>query len=333
MNTEWLASTIEEAVDPDEEIVDPHHHLWDRPEGVYLIADLHEDTGASHNVVQTVFVECGSEYLEEGPETMRPVGETSFVQTQAEESRESLGAVISGIVGMADLTLGEAVEDVLVEHDRRGRGLFRGIRHANAHDPSPDIRRAHTSPPAGLLAISDFRDGFRRLGELGFSFDAWMFHPQVPELADLVRAHPGTQVVLDHIGGPLGIGPYAGRRDEVRAVLRPALEDLARHDNVVVKVGGIGMSIYGVGLRQLPSAPTSDHMVETWGDDLRHVIDTFGPGRCMFESNFPVDRQGCSYTVLFNTFQKVCDIAGYTASERADLFSRTARRLYRLEDL
>jgi len=326
----WLSSTAEEAIGPDEEIVDPHHHLWDRPDAVYLVPDLHEDTGSSHNVVQTVFVECGSEYLDEGPEQLRPVGETSFVASQAEQSVAAGGAAIAGIVSMADLTLGRGVEEVLVEHERRGNGLFRGIRHASAYDPSPDIRRSHTRPPANLLSLAQFREGYARLGEMGYSFDAWLFHPQVPELTDLAAAHPGTSLVLDHLGGPLGIGPYEGRRDEVRAVLRRSLTDLAAHEHVFIKVGGIGMTIFDRSLRQLPEAPTSDHMVELWGDELRFVIDTFGPSRCMFESNFPVDKQGCSYTVLFNTFQKVADLGGYSPQERADLFAGSARRFYKL---
>jgi len=329
-NDDWLSSTVEEAVDPEEEIVDPHHHLWDTPNGVYLVPDLHADTGAGHNVVQTVFVECGSAYLDDGPEQMRPVGETSFVAEQATEAAAAGGALISGIVSMADLTLGSGVEEVLYEHDRRGGGLFRGIRHASAFDPSPDIRRSHTRPPADLLSLPAFREGYAKLGEMGYSFDAWLFHPQVPELTDLAAAHPGTPLVLDHLGGPLEIGPYEGKRDEVLSDLRRSLADLAALDHVFIKVGGIGMTIFDRTLRDLPNAPTSDHMVELWGEQLRFVIDTFGPSRCMFESNFPVDKQGCSYTVLFNTFQKVADLAGYSPSERADLFAKTARRFYRL---
>ncbi|MFT7647704.1 MAG: L-fuconolactonase [Candidatus Poriferisodalaceae bacterium] len=328
---DWLAGTIEEAIDPNEEIVDPHHHLWEHPDSTYLVPELHADTGAGHNVVQTVFVECGSEYLADGPEHMRPVGEASFVADQARQSEAAGGAVIAGIVTFADLTLGDAVEEVLAEHDRRGEGRFRGIRHASAEDPSPAIRQSHTRPPAGLLGHDDFRAGFVKLGEMGFSFDAWMFHPQVTELVDLVATHPGTPVVLDHVGGPLGIGPYADRRDEVRSVLRPALESLAAHEHVTVKVGGIGMSIYGAGMHKLDKAPSSEQVAEIWADDLRFVIDTFGPSRCMFESNFPVDKQGCSYTVLYNTFQRVADAGGYTPSERADLFAGTARRFYRLD--
>ncbi len=328
--TTWLAATIEEPVDSLEEIVDPHHHLWDFPTGTYLLPELHQDTGAGHNVTQTVFVECGAGYRDQGPEHLRPVGEIEFVRGQAELSAEQEGAEIAAIVGFADLTRGEAVEEVLEAQQVAGGGRFRGIRHANAWDASDQIRESHTKPPAGLLGHSNFRAGFAKLGEMGFSFDAWMFHPQVKELVDLAASVPETPIVLDHLGGPLGIGPYAGIREEVRATLRPALEALAQHEQVVVKVGGIGMSIYGVGLNRLPQAPTSEQVAELWSEDIRHCVDTFGPERCMFESNFPVDRQGCSYTVLFNAFQRVAEEAGWSSVERAELFSGTARRFYRL---
>ncbi len=328
--TTWLAATIEEPVDSLEEIVDPHHHLWDFPTGTYLLPELHQDTGAGHNVTQTVFVECGAGYRDQGPEHLRPVGEIEFVRGQAELSAEQEGAEIAAIVGFADLTRGEAVEEVLEAQQVAGGGRFRGIRHANAWDASDQIRESHTKPPAGLLGHSNFRAGFAKLGEMGFSFDAWMFHPQVKELVDLAASVPETPIVLDHLGGPLGIGPYAGIREEVRATLRPALEALAQHEQVVVKVGGIGMSIYGVGLNRFPEAPTSEQVAELWSEDIRHCVDTFGPERCMFESNFPVDRQGCSYTVLFNAFQRVAEEAGWSSVERAELFSGTARRFYRL---
>ena len=329
--TAWLASTKEEPVDPLEEIVDPHHHLWDFPTGTYLLPELHDDTGSGHNVTQTVFIECGAGYRAEGPEYLRSVGEIEFVRAQAELSARQEGAEIAAIVGFADLTRGEAVEEVLAAQETAGGGRFRGIRHASAWDQSDEIRESHTKPPAGLLGHDNFRAGFATLGRMGFTFDAWMFHPQVEELVELVAALPETPVVLDHLGGPLGIGPYAGNRDEVRSTLRPALEALAEHEQVVVKVGGIGMSIYGVGLNRLPEAPTSEHVANVWSEDIRHCVDTFGPERCMFESNFPVDRQGCSYTVLFNAFQRIADQAGWSALERSQLFSGTARRFYRIE--
>lgn len=329
--TTWLASTIEEPIDALEEIVDPHHHLWDFPTGTYLLPELHEDTGSGHNVTQTVFIECGAGYKDQGPDYLRPVGEVEFVSEQAILSAEQEGAEIAAIVGFADLTRGEAVAEVLAAQDAAGGGRFRGIRHANAWDLSDEIRASHTKPPPGLLGHDDFRAGFATLGQMGFSFDAWMFHPQVKELVDLVASVPDTPVVLDHLGGPLGIGPYEGARDEVRSTLRPALEALAQHEHVVVKVGGIGMSIYGVGLNRLPEAPTSEQVANVWSEDIRHCVDTFGPERCMFESNFPVDKQGCSYTVLFNAFQRIADEAGWNSSERAELFSGTARRFYRID--
>lgn len=326
----WLDGTPEEPIDATEEIVDPHHHLWDMPSSTYLLEQLHADTGAGHNVTQTVFVECAAQYRSSGPEHMRPVGETEFVLGQAEQSAATDGAQIAGIVGFADLSRGAAVEEVLQAHIEAGGSRFKGIRHANAWDGSEEIRESHTKPPPGLLADRFFREGFAKLGSMGLSFDAWMFHPQVHELSALTAAIPNTDVVLDHLGGPLGIGPYASQRYEVRAVLRTELTELARREHVVVKVGGIGMSIYGVGFNKMERAPDSQTVAATWSDDIRHCIDTFGPSRCMFESNFPVDRAGCSYTVLFNAFQRICDEAGYTAGERADLFAGTARRFYRL---
>ncbi|MDG2113086.1 MAG: amidohydrolase family protein [Actinomycetota bacterium] len=326
----WLAATVEEPLDATEEIVDPHHHLWDFPTGTYLVPELHEDTGAGHNVVQTVFVECGAGYYDDGPEHLRPVGEIGFVLEQALASEAAGGAVISGIVGFADLTLGDAVEEVLAAQDAAGGGRYRGIRHATAWDASPAIRESHTKPPAGLMGHDDFRAGYRKLGQMGFSFDAWLYHPQVSELTDLAASIPETPVVLDHLGGPLGIGPYADSLDEVRAVVRPALEALAAHEHVVVKVGGIGMSVYGAGFNKLDVAPGSEQVAARWSEDIRHCIDTFGPDRCMFESNFPVDKAGCSYTVLFNAFQRIADEGGYTAEERASLFAGTARRFYRV---
>lgn len=325
----WLATTSEEPLDPDQPICDPHHHLWDHPTERYLLDELHADTGAGHNVVRTVFVECMSGYHQDGPEPLRPVGETDFVRAIAEQSRAGSGASIDGIVSYADLTLGDDVTPVLTAHAEAGNGLFRGIRHAVSWDASPDIHNAHTRPPAGLLNNPAFRRGLAALGRAGFSFDAWMYHPQLGELADLAAAHPEVPIVLDHLGGPLGIGPYADKRDEVAEVWRPPMERLAGMDNVYLKLGGIGMSIYGLGWHRQPQAPSSEQLAEAWGPTISWCIEAFGTDRCMFESNFPVDRRSCSYTVLWNTFQRIA--AGASADEKADLFHDTASRFYRLD--
>ncbi|MGI9614858.1 MAG: amidohydrolase family protein [Acidimicrobiales bacterium] len=326
----WLATTVETPVDPNQEICDPHHHLWDHPESRYLLHELRADTGAGHNVTSTVFVECMSGYRTDGPEALRPVGETDFVAAIASESDRTAdsGAVIAGIVGYADLTLGDEVDAVLEAHEEAGQGRFRGIRHAATWDPSPDVHNGHTRPPEGLLTDETFGRGLATLARRGHSFDAWVYHPQLGDVTAMARQHPDLPIVLDHLGGPIGVGPYAGRRDEVLDEWRPAMHELASCPNVTVKLGGIGMALYGMGWHRNETAPTSEQLEGAWGDAVRWCIEAFGPERCMFESNFPVDKRSCSYTVLWNTFQRIA--AEASADERQLLFHDTARRFYRV---
>jgi predicted TIM-barrel fold metal-dependent hydrolase len=323
-----LAATREEIIDPERRICDPHHHLWDLPGGRYLLEELQADTGAGHRVEQTVFLECGSGYHDTGPEAMRPVGESAFVASQAEASEQGGGARIAGIVSFADLCLGAEVGPVLDAHEKAAGGRFRGIRHASAWDASDAIRKTHTNPTPDLLSRPDFREGFRVLTERGHSFDAWLYHPQIPQLTDLARAFPEANIVLDHLGGPLGIGPYAGRRDEIREAWRPAIREIARCENVTVKLGGIGMSIYGMGWHKRERPPGSEELAEAWRPEIEWCIEHFGPSRCMFESNFPVDKSGCSYTVLWNAFKRLT--AGCSEDEKALMFHDSAARVYRL---
>jgi predicted TIM-barrel fold metal-dependent hydrolase len=301
-------------------IVDPHHHLWEHPEKPYMPPELLADTSSADGVARTVFVECGSGYRTDGPEAFRPVGETDFVVAADPDG------FIAGIVGFADLRAPE-IDDVLAAHVEAGKGRFRGIRHVSAHDPSPDIRQSHTKPPPGLLGQADFRRGFAALGAAGLSFDAWMYHPQLPELVDLCRAQPDVPVVLDHLGGPLGIGPYAGRRDEVLAAWRASMADVAACDNVVLKLGGIGMPVFGMRWHHEGGA-SAEQLAAVWGEPIRWCIETFGADRCMFESNFPVDKVSCTYADLWAAFDLIA--AGASETERADLFAGTATRAYRL---
>ena len=332
MDRTWLAGTVEDALEPSLEIVDPHHHLWpDRVgsrRGPYDVADLRADTGGGHDIVETVFIECMAAYRTDGPEHLRCVGETEWVAARAAESAPTPGARITGIVSRASLSLGTAVTEVLDAHIAAANGLFRGIRDAGAWDADERIPRTHTNPVPGLYGLAPFRAGMRVLAAKGLSFEAWQYHTQLDDVAALARACPDVTIVLNHIGAPIGTGPYAGRRDEVLAVWRPGMVDVASCPNVVLKVGGIGMSRYGVGFETWERPPTSDQLLAVWGDDLRFCIDTFGPSRCMFESNFPVDAESCSYTVRWNAFKKVS--AGYSPAERTALFSETARRVYRL---
>jgi len=326
----WRAQVTEEILEPALPICDPHHHLWDHPKSRYLLDELLADTGSGHNVVATVFVECMSMYRAAGPEPLRPVGETEFVNGVAAMSasgRYGATRVGAGIVSFADLRQGEGVGEVLDAH-MAVSPRFRGIRHAAGWDASDKVRNSHTNPPPGLLADAAFRRGFAELGKRGLTFDAWLYHPQIGELTDLARAFPQTPIVLDHFGGPLGIGPYEGKRAEIFAAWKRDFRELAGCPNVVAKLGGLVMPLNNFGFHRRERPATSAELVEATRDWYLHAIDCFGPSRCMFESNFPVDKASCSYAVLWNSFKRLT--AGFSAADRAALFHDTAARFYGL---
>ena len=334
MTSTW---PTEEVIDPGLPICDPHHHLWDHHGQRYLLDELLADTGqadaqgARHNVRSTVYVECASMYRADGPETLRPVGETEFVNGIAAMSASGgYGStrVAAGIVGFADLCLGSAVREVLQAHSDAARGRFRGIRHAAGWHASEQIRNSHSNPAEHLLRDARFRAGFAQLAPLGLSFDAWLFHPQLAELTELARAFPDTAIVLDHFGGPLGIGPYAGQADAVFADWRRDIDVLAQCPNVVAKLGGLAMPINGFGWHKHEPPPSSQQLADATRRYVLHTIERFGPERCMFESNFPVDKVSCSYLVLWNSFKRLA--TGFSAAEKAALFHDTAVRVYRL---
>jgi predicted TIM-barrel fold metal-dependent hydrolase len=328
---EWLALTTEEAIEPELLICDSHHHIWDHPGSRYLVDEFASDLGGGHRVDKTVFVECQQFYRSEGPFELRPVGETEFVEGIAGpvNTRSGVTEVAAGIVGFADLSLGSAVQPVLEAH-LEASGRFRGVRHASAWDASDRVHNAHTNPPQHLLQSPQFRAGLACLERRGLSFDAWLFHPQIPELVDLAQAYAGLTIVLNHMGGPLGIGPYAEDRDGVLVYWKANMAGLARCANVFIKLGGRCLTMAGFGWHKRKAPPGSAELAEAIGPYYRACIEYFGPERCMFESNFPVDRASCSYTVLWNAFKRVTE--DYSASERAALFHDTASRVYRLQD-
>jgi predicted TIM-barrel fold metal-dependent hydrolase len=319
----------EAPLEPDLPICDPHHHLWDHPGSRYMLEELRADTATGHRVQTTVFVECGSAWRPDGPEANRPVGETAFVAAEAARSAASAaeGSVIGAIVGYADLRDG-AIEDVLAAHVDAGGGRFRGIRQVASRDDSPDFHVSHTNPPAHLLADPAFRAGLLALGRAGHSFDAYLYHPQLGELAAAARATPDTLIVLDHLGAPVGVGPYEGRRTEVLEVWRGGMAELAACENVVLKLGGIGMPIFGLKWERRQVRPDSEELAKAWRTEVRWCIDRFGVDRCMFESNFPVDKQSCSYLVLWNTFKRM--VADASPGDKAALFHDNAMRVYRI---
>jgi L-fuconolactonase len=327
---DWLDQWQEDIIEPDLPIVDPHHHLWDVPDWDtrYLLDDLLTDLGSGHTIIATVFLQCRSMHKAGGPEALRPVGETELVNGIAAMSASgNYGPteICAGIVGTADLRLGERVREVLEAHIRAGGGRFRGIRHAVAWDASLG---ASTTVPPHLLTDPAYRDGFAQLAPLGLSYDAWLYHPQLPELTALAREHPETPIVLNHIGAPLGTGPYAGRRDEVFAAWSASLRELARCQNVHVKLGGMGMGRYGNGFHEQPAPPSSEALAAVMRPYVETCIELFGAARCMFESNFPVDKGAYPYAAYWNA----CKILarGASPTEKADLFRGTAARFYRL---
>jgi predicted TIM-barrel fold metal-dependent hydrolase len=329
---EWLDRRREEIVEPDLPIVDPHHHLVDRPEtGRYLLPELLADLGTGHNIAATVYLEWLSMYRATGPTELRPVGEIEFANGIAAMSASGTYGktqVCAGIVGYADLTLGTAVEKVLEEMIAAGGGRFRGIRFITASHPGQSAWGSMVTRPEGLLTDKRVREGFARLAPLGLSFDAWMYHTQLGELVDLARAFPETQIVLDHVGGAIGLGRYAGQREEVFAEWSGRIRELAACPNVHIKLGGLGMRMFGFDLHTRELPPSSEELATAWRPYIETCIAAFGPERAMFESNFPVDKGSCSYHGLWNAFKRIA--GGCSAAEKQALFARTATQFYRL---
>ncbi len=334
-NHDWLLKVQEEPLEPAIAICDPHHHLWDFRDGAvqsrYLLDEMLEDTAGGHNIVSTVFIECGTMFRADGPEPFKAIGETEFANGIAAMSASGLYGptrIAAGIIGTVDLKIGEAAGDVLDAQIAAGNGRFRGIRLGALWHESPEIRNHRTNPPDGMLLHEIFRSGFKHLAPRGLTFEAWCCHPQIPEVTDLARAFPDTTIILDHFGGPLGIGPYTGRSDEVFDDWKVKINELATCPNVMAKLGGLNMDINGYHweARELP--PTSEDLMQATRRYFEHTIAAFGVERCMFESNFPVDKLSCSYTVLWNAFKRLT--TGFSADERAQLFHDTAARIYRV---
>jgi predicted TIM-barrel fold metal-dependent hydrolase len=347
----WLELTREAVLEPELPICDSHHHLWDYPDSRYLVDEFLRDidgdsagnSAGGHKIISSVFVECLQFYRAEGPPELRPVGETEFVDSiagmypapggkvAAPAGQVNVPAgqvnVAAGIVGFADLALGAAVEPVLEAH-MAASARFRGVRHASAWDASEQVHNAHTRPVWNLLQTDRFRQGLACVEGKGLSFDAWLFHPQIPQLTELAQAIPDLPIVLNHMAGPLGIGPYAGQREEVFGQWRRNMAELARCENVCVKLGGRTLSSAGFGWHKRAAPPGSAELAVAMAPYFHACIELFGAGRCMFESDFPVDKASCSYTVLWNAFKRLT--ADYSKAERSALFCDTAMRFYRL---
>ena len=347
------ATQTEAILEPDLPIIDPHHHLWDWPAALlanlptpphgfgvviqramrYLLPELLADTNTGHNIRATVFMECGAMYRADAAEKFKPIGETGFVNGVAAmcaSGRYGDIRACAGIVGHVDLTAGAAlVSEVLEGHLKAGDDRFRGIRHSASCDADSNVLGPLARIGGGLYESKAFREGFARLAQYNLSFDAWLLEPQLPELIDLVRAFPNTSLILDHVGTPLGIASYQGKREARFPTWRDNMRKLAAFPNVSVKLGGLGMAFCNFpSFLQSPPASATQLAAE-WKPYIETCIEVFGANRCMFESNFPVDQGSCTYPVLWNAFKVLAK--NYSADEKTALFSGTARRIYRLK--
>lgn len=340
-NHAWLEQVKEEPLEPDLPICDPHHHLWDFRTGAtqerYLLHEMLADlqpsgiTTSGHNIRSTVYIECGAMFRKDGPEAFKPVGETEFVKGIAAMSDSGMYGetrIAAGIIGTVDLKIGDQSADVLDAHIEAAGGRFRGIRLGAFWHKEDVIRNHRTNPPEHMLLRDDFRTGFKHLAPRQMTFEAWLCHEQIPEVTDLARAFPDTTIILDHFGGPIGIGAYRGRQNEVFETWKGRVNELATCPNVMAKLGGLNMDINGFGWEDRPLPPSGQELADATRHYFDHMIEVFGVERCMFESNFPVDKLSCSYTNLWNSFKIMTK--DFSSSERAQLFHDTAHRVYRL---
>jgi L-fuconolactonase len=325
------AEPAEAPLEPGLPIIDPHHHVRDRVGSRYLFEDFLADLSAcGHAIRATVVIESDDMFRAGGPPELRPVGETEFLNgVAAMFASGKYGTTLgcAGIVGCPDLTLGDRVRPVLEACIAASSGRFRGVRNLLAWHESPELRRARTGPPDVMLSPW-FRAGLAALANYDLSYDAYVYHPQMPQLIALARAVPGVRIVVDHSGGPVGAGPYAGKRDEVFAVWAKHIRALAECPNVFMKLGGLGLPVMGFGFDARVPQASSEELADAWRPYFATCIEAFGARRCMFESDFPPDKNVCSYRVIWNTFKRIA--AGCSTDEKTDLFSASAVRAYKL---
>jgi predicted TIM-barrel fold metal-dependent hydrolase len=326
-----LPEPQEDVLDPSRRIIDAHHHLWAPERGysppTYLLDEYAADIGSGHDIEATVYVEVHSKYRDYGPEALRSVGEVEFAAAAAEEAkaRGLSTRVAAGIVSRVDMLLGDAVDEPLAAHLAAAPDRVKGIRDSC----SPQfVRGGDLRDTERKIVDPRFRKALARLPAFGLTFDAMVFHFQLADLLETIRLLPEVTFILDHLGGIVGIGAWAGRADEVYEQWRSDISAIAREENVLVKLGGINLHLGGFGWHKRERLPGSDELVAAQSRYFRHAIDVFGPDRCMFESNFPPDKISGSYRTLWNAFKKIAE--PYSESEKDAMFFGTASRVYRL---
>ncbi len=331
---DWLdKAPAEDVLEPGLGIVDTHHHLWDWPErGRYMTEELLADTGSGHKVEATVFIECRFAYLKDGPAEMRSVGEVAEVARIGAAADAKFGTatrVAQGIVGYADLAMGDRVEPVLAALVEAGKGRFRGVRNSAGWHEDPIIGNNHHGAAAGHYRRPEFHAGLKRLTAMGLSLDALVYHHHHDDMLALARACPDANIIMNHTGMPLGYGPFTGKLDAVRTQWLKVLPEIAACPNVTMKLGGMMMRLAAYDYNALAAPPSAQQLADYWRPWIEPCIEMFGANRCNFESNFPVDKMGIGYKALWNAFKIIAKDA--SADEKHDLFAGTARRIYKLD--
>lgn len=295
-------------------IVDPHHHLWDLENNIYpwlqqepppqlvcgdiepirssyAVQHLRADIG-SLPVIKTVHLQCDWDPSD-------PPGETRWLDAEAQAH-----GLPTGIVAYARLQ--DASVGAVLDRHAEASNRLRGIRQImNWHADSVLTFGA----PEGLMRTAEWRRGFAHLAPRGLSFDLQLYPHQMAEADELAADFPGTSIVLNHGGMPVDRSP------DGFDLWRAGMRRLARHDNVSVKISGLGMV---------------DHRwtVESLRPIVGEIISIFGTERCMFASNFPVDGLYSSYAAVWHAFDTIT--AALSTEERRALFARNAERIYRI---
>ncbi len=321
---------IEPIIDPDRPIIDAHHHLWDYPGRRYLVPEFAADLETGHNIVATVHIEAVSMYNIDAPQHLQPVGETEFARGAAAMSssgKYGKARMCHAIVGFVDLANHAHAQAAVEAHKDAAGGRFRGIRDGGTWDADQTIRRGIWQAQQSRYLDPEFRRGFQLLAPNDLTFDAWLYHPQLAELADLADAFPETTIILDHVGGPMRRGRYRDRWDDEMQLWRTSISELAKRSNILVKLGGLGMWTGGFEFedREAPTSQDVQTAIEPYFD---HCLNCFGTHRAMFESNFPADKPAYGYGVIWNAFKRYA--ANFSQDEQNALFFDNANRIYRM---
>lgn len=331
----WLDKTKEEIIEPDIPICDPHHHFWDkrteRGYPRYQLDELLTDITSGHNVRSTVFIEARSMYNANLPADESSIGEVEYVQGISAASASGIYGetrAAASIIGNANLNLGDGVKPIL-ESLSSASARFRGIRHSVTWDPHPEVENTALHKYEGQLVSDKFQAGAKVLSDMNMTFEAWLYFHQLPQLLEFAKSVPDLTIILNHIGGLVMNGPYENKREEVVKLWKDGIAKISECSNVVVKLGGVGMPRTGFDWHDRDSPIGSRELAASIAPYFNYCIEHFGTDRCMFESNFPVDKVSFSYHVLYNAFKRFS--RGFSDSERAAMFHDNAVSIYKVQ--